>query len=278
MIPGVEPITLLGAYGPVVAGAFVSAWIWMRVQSSRRSLPDLGTPFVLTAIAGVLGARAFFLSQAGTLSAAGLFSFQPGGMSVAGGLAVGLPVSALLIRWWPIEGTRPSYLWWRWMDCAAQAFAVGLIIERLGAFVAGIDFGRYVAPTEWGAMFGVRYPGGSPVHRFQEVQLVGIPGLTSELSATVHPVQLYSVAAGVAMLLLARWLRPRVQTHGMVMLALMGVFISVQLVIVEGLRHGASEIVWGPLHLHQIGGLGLLLALILVARQLARTQVDGRSE
>jgi len=232
---------------------------------------------VLTAIAGVLGARAFFLTQAGAFTGAGLFSFQAGGMTVAGGLAVGFPVSALLIRWWPLEGSRPAYLWWKWMDCAAQAFAVGLIIERVAAFIAGVDFGRYVASSEWGYALGVRYPAGSPVHRYQEVHLTGIPGFTPELSATVHPVQLYSAAAGVLMLLLARWLRPRVQTHGMVMMVLMGVFISVHLVIVEGLRYGASEVVWGPLHLHQIGGLGLLLALLLGARQLARTQADGQT-
>ncbi len=273
MIPGVSPNTLLSLYGPSVALAFVTAWVTMRIHSQRAGLPDLGTPFVLSAIAGALGARAFYLSSIGAFSGAELFSFQAGGMTLAGGLVVAIAVSALLVRWWTVEH-RPPYLWWRWMDCVAPAFAVGVIIERVGAFLAGVDFGSYAGPTDIGHAFAVRYPAGSLVHRYQEMHLQQLPGWSPEQAAPVHPVQLYTALAGLAMLLLARSLRGRVHTHGVTMLTLLGLFIGVHLVILESFRFGASEIVWGPLHLHQIGGLGLLVALGLAARQLVFAQAQ----
>lgn len=272
MIPGVDPQTLITGYGPAVALAFAAAWVMLRLRSQQAGLPDLGTPMILSAIVGVLGARAFYLSSTGALTPAELFQFQPGGMTVAGGLAVAIPVSALLVRWWKVEGPRPAFLWWRLMDGAAEAFAVGVIVERVAAFVAGIDFGSYAGPTDLGYALAVRYPADSPVHTYQELYLQNLPGWTPDLAAPVHPVQLYTAAAGVVMLLVARWLRSRTTTHGLRLLALLAVFVAIHMVVLEFVRFGASELVWGPVHLHQVGGIGLLLAIALAARQLVRVQ------
>lgn len=252
------------AYGLGVGAALVSSWFASLVLARRDKLPteSLGTVFVAAAIVGLFTARAAFLvqqEQALTLEA--LRSLPAGGSAVFGGLVGALATSAL-------GCARLRVPLSAWLDCAAPAVALGAVFERIGAFAVGGDFGRYVAPGDFGHVFGVTYPPGTPPYLLHVSTLQRLPGVSEASSAPIHPVQLYlaltcALAAGLGL-----WLRGRRRFSGEVALAVLGVFVLGRAVLFEPLRFGASPEVLGPLHLQQVSGLGILAALALCWRLL----------
>lgn len=254
-LPGLGwPVT---AYGLGIGAALVSAWLLALVLARRDRLPSesLGTVFVLSAIVGLLAARASHLAQTGqSLDLASLRTLPAGGLSLFGGMVGALVVSAL-----GCARSRVPLL--AWLDCAAPAFALGAVFERVGAFVAGADFGVYVAPGDWGHALAVRYPPGTPVYQLHAVTLQGLPGVSESASAPVHPVQLYTALFGLLALVVAVWLRRRRRFSGQVFLAVLALFLLGRAVLLEPLRFGASPPVLGPLRLAQVSGLGLLVVI-----------------
>jgi phosphatidylglycerol:prolipoprotein diacylglycerol transferase len=258
-------------YGLAVAVALVASWLTALVLARRDRLPSelLGTVFVLAAIAGLLAARAGYLLQQGqALEFSALRSLPAGGLAVFGGLFAALAVSAIGCRRFRVPTLA-------WLDCLAPALALGGVIERVGAFFSGADFGMYVGPGDFGHVLSVTYPAGSPAFLLHSAAFHGLPGLSESTSAPVHPVQLYLAATCAAALLAGAWLRRRRRFSGQVFLAVAAVFLLGRAVLFEPLRFDASPLALGPLRLQQVSGLGLLAA-IAVAWQLLSARAAAR--
>jgi phosphatidylglycerol:prolipoprotein diacylglycerol transferase len=254
-IPGSE--SGLQAYGFSVAVALITGWVVSLALARRDRLPAdrLGTAYVVMAALALVGARGLWLfqhpDQVGGLGE--VFQLQAGGMAVGGGLFIGLIVAFLYCQ------TR-EVPFWAWADCLGPALLAGVAIERLGAFMAGTDFGHIVATGSW---FGVHFPAGSPVHDYQVRALSGLnfpPGQ----SMPVHPTQLYAIALAVVGLLVAAVVRRRRTFSGQVGLWCLGWYVVARMAIEDPFRVDASEPIFGPLRLGQAAALVLAFAVAAV--------------
>lgn len=258
-VPGTEFV--VSAYGFCMGLALVSAWVVALLLARGDRLPSdrLGTVFVVGAVLGLLCARAVWLQQQGQpLTAETLRMLPSGGMTVFGGAFAALLVAAIGCR-------RIGVPLLAWLDCVAPAFALGAICERVGALLAGGDFGRYVGAEDLGHALAISYPPGSPAFILHAVTLQGLPGVSELGSAPVHPVQGYEATVALLTLLVALWIRRRRRYSGQVFFAAMAVFVAGR-ALLDPLRHDASPEVFGPLRLAQISGLGLLLVLWIASR------------
>lgn len=246
----------VSSYGFFMGLALVSAWLVSLALARNDRLPTerLGVVFVASAIAGLVCARGIWLLQQGLpFGLAELRQLPAGGMTVFGGAFAALLVSLIGCRW-----TRVPLL--AWLDCVVPGFALGAIFERIGALLAGGDFGRYVGPEELGHLFAISYPPGSPAFLLHSVSLQGLPGVSEVASAPVHPVQGYEALLACVTLGVALWVRRTRRHSGAVFFAAIAVFVAGR-ALLDPLRHDASPEVLGPLRLAQISGLGLLLVL-----------------
>lgn len=258
-VPGTEFV--VSAYGFCMGLALVAAWILALLLARADRLPSdrLGTVFVISAMLGLLCARAVWLQQQGQgLTLEALRMLPSGGMTVFGGAFAALLVSAIGCR-------RAGVPLLAWFDCVAPAFAIGAICERVGALLAGGDFGRYVGAEDFGHALAISYPPGSPAFILHVVTLQGLPGVSEAGSAPVHPVQGYEAALAVLTLLVAVWVRRRRRYSGQVFFAAMAVFVAGR-ALLDPLRHDASPEVLGPLRLAHVSGIGLLLVLWIASR------------
>lgn len=270
-VPGTE--FSVASYGFCVGLALILGWVLALLHAREDRLPSdrLGTVFVLAAIAGLLCARVVWLLQQGLpVDLDVLRSLPAGGMTVFGGAFAALAVCVIGCR-------RIGVPLLAWLDCVAPAFALGAICERVGALLAGGDFGRYVGPEEFGHALAVTYPPGSPAFILHSITLQGLPGVTDTASAPVHPVQGYEAALALVTLIVALWIRKRRTHGGQVFFAAMAVFV-VGRALLDPLRHDAAPEVFGPVRLSQVSGFGLLLVLWIasaVQRRRAATTPGG---
>lgn len=257
-VPGADFV--VSAYGLCMGLALVTAWAWALLLARSDRLPSdrLGTVFVFAVLFGLFGARAVWLLQHGeALTPGALLRLPSGGMTVFGGAALAVIVCLIGAR-------RAGVPALAWLDCVAPAFALGAVFERIGALLAGGDFGRYVGPEELGHALAVTYPPGSPAFVWHTVTLQGLPGVSEAASAPVHPVQAYEAAvAAIAVIVALRLRRSRVYT-GQLMCWVLGVFVAGR-ALLEPLRHDASPEVLGPIRLAQLSGLGLVVVLAIAA-------------
>jgi phosphatidylglycerol:prolipoprotein diacylglycerol transferase len=271
IVPGTSFV--VSSYGLFMGLALVTAWILSLALARGDRLPTdrLGLVFVASAIAGLVAARGIWLLQQGLpFGLAELRQLPAGGMTVFGGAFAALLVSLIGCR-----RVRVPLL--AWLDCVVPGFALGAIFERIGALLAGGDFGRYVGPEEIGHALAVSYPPGSPAFLLHRVSLQGLPGVSEIGSAPVHPIQGYEALLAGLTLLVALWMRRRRRHSGAVFFTAMAVFVAGR-ALLDPLRHDASPEVLGPLRLAQISGLGLLLVLwiaSLVQASRAAASPDG---
>lgn len=257
-VPGTEFV--ITAYGFCMGLALVGAWLWAMLLARSDRLPSdrLGTVFVVATILGLFGARAVWLIQHGeALTLEALRSLPAGGMTVFGGAVLAVIACVVGAR-------RVGVPALAWFDCVAPAFAFGAICERIGALLAGGDFGSYAGPEEIGHALAVTYPPGSPAFVLHTGTLQGLPGVSEVASAPVHPVQGYEALVAAIALGVALRLRRTRSYGGQVFFWTIGVFVAGR-VLVEPLRHDASPEVFGPLRLAQISGIGLALVLAIAA-------------
>ncbi|MCA9682257.1 MAG: prolipoprotein diacylglyceryl transferase, partial [Myxococcales bacterium] len=132
--------TPVAAYGVLLAVSLILGWILSLRLAKLDKLPAdlLGTGYVLSVGGGLLVARSMWLfanGELGDLSA--LVSLEAGGLSGFGGVLAGLIIAGLFCQ----NKKIPP---WAWLDAAAPAFLIGMVIERVAAFLAGADFGHYV--------------------------------------------------------------------------------------------------------------------------------------
>lgn len=257
-VPGSDFVVT--AYGLCMGLALVSAWVWALLLARQDRLPSdrLGTVFVIAVLFGLLGARAVWLLQHGeALTLETLRSLPAGGMTVFGGAVLAVIVCVLGAR-------RVGVPLLAWLDCVAPGFVLGAVFERIGALLAGGDFGRYVGPEELGHALAVSYPPGSPAFMVHTLTLQGLPGVSEAASAPVHPVQAYEAAVAVIAVVVALRLRRTRAYTGQLFFWVMGVFVAGR-ALLEPLRHDASPEVFGPFRLAQVSGLGLVLVLMIAA-------------
>ncbi len=258
------------AYGFFVALALVLAW----AATLRRSRAEgfdpkaLGPVFVVSAAAGLVGARAAWVVQHPQAyeGVASLVTLRAGTMAPFAGAAVALIVGG---AWVSRIRVRP----WAWYDVLAPALALGLVFERLGAFFAGTAYGRYAAD----AALSVRYPVGSPAFAEHRRTLANLMRSGTLESLAVHPVQLYAAAAGLMGLALCVWVRARRRFEGQVFLSFGMFYVAVRAFVEEPLRADAPARVLGPLNAGQVGAVVMLVVLAVVYAVLARRGVPAPS-
>jgi phosphatidylglycerol:prolipoprotein diacylglycerol transferase len=174
---------VMAAIGFLLASFVVNAW-----RRHAGMTQDQAMSLMLVGIvAGIVGARLFYVIQffpqfRGNWLA--VFRVDQGGLVFYGGFFLAL---ASLI----VYARRQKLDIWRVLDVIAPALAIGHAAGRIGCFLNGCCYGK---PTE--AVFGVHYPAGSEVvRRYGEL--------------AVHPVQLYEVAANLAIFALMLFLLKR---------------------------------------------------------------------
>ncbi len=253
------------AYGVLMGLALLLGWV-MTLRSARADrLPSeqIGTIYVASVLTAVLAGRAMWLVQVpGGFSAGSLVSLQAGGSTIVGALMVGLLVSGAMC--W-----RSKIPWLATLDCGAPWFALGVVLERVGAVLAGADFGRYVAPGEFGYRLHIVYPEGSPAFIFHHRAMESFRGLPETTSAPVHPSQLYTAAFALLALAIALWVRKRRRFSGQVVFAVAAVYVFARFGIEESLRLGAPDAMLGPFRMTQLTTLGLLFVLWIGYQQVA---------
>ncbi len=141
-----------------------------------------------------------------------IIALEPRGFALAGGLAAGLVVTSLAARRWRLSI-------WSLADSAVPAVAAGIVLMRVGCFLAGCCGG---SPTDlpWGVAFPTTGQG-------IDTQILGGIGLlgTSDAAVPIHPTQLYELAAALGCAAIALGLRRRGAAPGVPALAFAASFL-----------------------------------------------------
>lgn len=268
-VPGTE-ITVQ-SYGAFVGLALVLGWILsLKFARDDKLPPDLmGTAYVLTVGAGLFGARALWLMQHPEHfdDWTSIVTLQAGGMSVGGGLLLGIGVSVAYCA-------RRGLPFWAWADSAAPAFIIGVGLERLGAFLAGTDFGIYV---DQGFPLAVQFPIDSPVYLYQRRIMTGMkfpPGS----SLPVHPVQLYALVMALIGFAGALWLRSKRAFSGQVALFVLAFFSVARMAVEDPFRVDSSPEVLGPVKLGHMAAFSIAAVSIgIYLSRRSRAEKDGKA-
>lgn len=258
------------SYGFFMGLALVVGWVVSLALARADRLPaeSLGTVYVASVAGGVLAARAGWLAQHPDRweGAGSLLSLSADGLAPFVGIVVALLLSTVMTTLRKVPVTA-------WFDVIAPAFAVGTILERVGALLAGSGYGRY-AP-DW--PLSIRFPPGSAAYADHLAHLEGLLAPGADASLPVHPTQLYgAVLAGVG-LWFVLWLRKRRQFAGQVFLSYAMYVIVARTFVEDWFRADAVQPVLGPFNPGQVAGVALLIALgiILRTRGLRARRIEG---
>jgi len=207
----------MNSYGAMLALAFISAGIVAHWQFRKRGVkPDFIYPLLIAAvIGGLLGAKIHYLIihpeqfPGNLLSGEGLVWF--GGLF---GAVAAVVVVTLVYK------QRLAAI----MDAGAIAVAMGYVFGRMGCFLRGCCYGT---PTD--LPWGLAFPQGVP---------------PTPQGVQVHPTQLYSSIASLAIFALLVWVvGPRFGREGPLMFAY-AVLSGVERFLVEFIRAN-QPMVWG---------------------------------
>lgn len=249
-------------FGVMMLLSFISAaWILSK-QLDQRGLPSEFAWDVLAwaAIAGILGAKAYYLGlhwEDLVADPAGQI-LSRGGLVWYGGLIGGILAYYFYARHrgMPLAST---------FDAAAPALMFAYAVGRMGCFLVGDDYGL---PTD--AWYGMAFPQGAPPSTAGYLRSVGgeIPATIPDSAiVTVHPTQLYEVAAALVLFAILwkisrDWkLRPG-QLFGMYL----GLY-AVERFLIEFVRAKSDRVLMG-LSTSQVASILLaLVAIFLWMRQ-----------
>jgi len=168
-----------------------------------------------------------------------------GGVVAYGGFLGGLAGSIVFCR---IHRVRLL----TWADCAIPSVCLGLIVTRVGCFLAGCDFGR-----PWDGPWAVRFPAGSPA--VVEQTLLGLLPRGALQSLPVHPTQLYESLAGVVLLAGVMAVRRRQARPGQA-LAVFALGYAVLRYLIEMVRADPNRGSLGPFSTSQVIALVTFLS------------------
>lgn len=248
--------TPIHAYGFFIAVALILGWVLSLRLARADKLPAdvLGTGYVIAVACGLLAARLMWLLQhpdpANGMAA--IVQLQAGGLAGAGGVMAGLIVAALHAQ----SAKVPP---WAWLDCTAPAFLLGVVLERVAAYLSGADFGHYLDPD---SMFAVAYPIDSAIYAIQQREWAGL-GIPAEHSLTVHPSQLYAAAAALLGALATVWIRARRRYSGQVALFALGWWGFVRYAVEDPFRYDATPEIAGPITLGQVAAAVIVIVVAI---------------
>lgn len=251
------------SYGFFIGVALLLGWFIALQLAKERGLDAqrLGPVYVAAAAAALVGARSAWvlqhpeaydgLASLVTLRAGTLAPFAGGfvGLLVAGGLAA-----------------RAKTPVWAWYDALAPAIAVGGVLERIGALLAGVGFGRLAVDLP----IAIRFGEGSPAfeHHRRTLENLMAPGTTESLS--VHPSQLYAVVLGLGAVAFCRWLWKRRRFEGEVFVGFAMYALAARSLVEEWFRADAAAPVLGMFNGGQMFAVAMLGALWIVRLALMR--------
>lgn len=162
-------------------GALVGAlWMFRRNRDDGAWRLDLAV-----AIGTVAGALLLVIALRIPRVLAGEITLLEGSIAMAYGALGGAALAAF------VAARRLGIAAGHVLDALAPALGVMVVAGRSGCFIAGCCYGR---PLSW----GVTFPAGSPAHA-DHVRRGLIDG-SATTSLAVHPVQLYEVLIGMAMI------------------------------------------------------------------------------
>ena len=255
-LPGIGGVPVF-SYGVMLGLSLVLGWYLTLHLSDRDGIARRTSAgaIVVGIVMAMLGARGLHLAaDPGSVQGwSSFFEMDSGGLVAYGGYLGGLVGGGLYMAI-----TRAKVGYFRFVDHAAPAFALGLGITRIGCFLYGCDFGHR---TESG--LGVRFgrwtseqlpwiggpcePHGCGPLSFcspmtQQCEAAGAPAwalhkslgyvdAASELSAAVHPVQLYASAAGFVLFGVLMLIHARRRFEGQVMLSFVGLYALARYVL-----------------------------------------------
>ncbi len=206
MYPVLFKVPLLGldvySYGVLLGVALLVGWFLTHYWAKKDGLPGetIADTFVIAAIGGLVGARLLYvaINWEEFRNPVRILQLNEGGLMAWGGL-----LGAALTSWLYLRRKKIRSL--AWFDAVTPCVMLGLFFTGLGSFLHGSDFGRTSEALSW----AVQFPVGTPAYEWHD-QAYGLAAQGIEWSKAVHPVQLYSAAAGLVLFglaLLARRLR-----------------------------------------------------------------------
>jgi phosphatidylglycerol:prolipoprotein diacylglycerol transferase len=231
MYPTILRIGSLGlhSWGLLLAIAFLVgiAVAYRRAQTRNvrpQKIVDLAVVVIVAAVVG--GRIAFVLGHLPDFRETPLevFAIWRGGMTFYGGAILAFVAGVLYVK-------RHKLNVWQVADIIAPSLAFGLFLARIGCFLNGCCFGE---PTQlpWGIVF--------PYGSYAE-QIYGS-------GVHIHPTQLYSSLAGLAMFFLLFWMEKWWLFDGSLFWRFV-IMYSLWRIYVDVLRYCE------PSTLHRIGGL-----------------------
>lgn len=264
--------TPIHAYGFLIAVALILGWVVSLRLARIDKLPAdiLGTGYVISVAIGLIAARLMWLVQHPDSAGGGfaaIVQLQAGGLAGAGGVLAGLIVAGLHCQ----SNKIPA---WPWLDCVAPAFLIGVVLERVAAFLSGADFGHYVDPD---FVFATSYPIDSAVYEIQRRDWSGLR-LPADGSLTVHPSQLYAAAAALVGVGLTAVVRARRRYSGQVALFALGYYGVVRYALEDAFRYDSTPELAGPVTLGQVAAV-VIVGVVAIAHfnRLAKLAEDPAS-
>jgi phosphatidylglycerol---prolipoprotein diacylglyceryl transferase len=246
------------AYGTMLCLSVIAGRLLAVTLASRAGLDAAAIDrCCLWTLAGAaIGARLLFVVSApeqihGVMDA---IAWWKGGVVAYGGFLGGFLATIVYCRAHRIHMLT-------WADCAAPALCAGLMITRIGCFLAGCDFGQ-----PWNGAWAVHFPAGSPA--FEQQTLMGLLPAGATQSLAVHPTQLYESMAGVVLLMVVFAVRRRQTVPGRAFLTT---------VLGYAVLRGAIEVLRADWHRGAIGPLSTsqfiaVITFVLAAVSLALTR------
>ena len=166
------------------------------------------------------------------------------GHITSGGMAGCLLAAAVSVKTWAATRRVPLL---RLADCLSAPLALGVVLVRIGCFLAGCDFGK---PTD--QVWGVTFRSG-----------VALAWYGTPLGVPLHPTQLYESALAGGIFGLLVWLRRRHPPEGTMFYAFVSIY-AVGRFFIEFLRGDPGRGFLGPLSVPQWQCMIVFLAAALL--------------
>jgi phosphatidylglycerol:prolipoprotein diacylglycerol transferase len=257
------PLEITG-YGLMLMVAFLmGGWLIARQLRENNLREDYAADMVAAAVVGgIIGAKLWYVALTGDPGAL----FSRGGLVWYGGF-IGGALGVILNGW----RLRVPLRWT--MQLAAPALAAAYALGRVGCFLVNDDYGQ---PTH--LPWGVKFPNGSPPSTAANLHGFGVtlsPGVDPSTVMTVHPTQLYEVAAMLVAFAVLWVLRKKGRPVGW-LFGVYLVFAGVERFLVEIVRAKDDRLL-GPFTIAQLASVILLAigALLMVIWRRGSSPMPG---
>lgn len=219
-ISGFGHTALVPTYDSLLLIAALVTFGLALVASVQRGIPMRPASLLLVAasLSAVVGARLLYAAlnlPDYVLRPSAVLAFEASHFALYGGLVLACMIVPMMAR-------RERVNLWTFADACTPALWAGVAIAKFGCLLRGCCFG-----TTTDALFGVRFPAGSPAYQWQVTQHLIRPG---DVPLLVQPVQLFEVMGAIACAVLAVWLMRTDSTDGTAFVLTVLVFSAFRLV------------------------------------------------